>query len=1458
MLEHLGHTTKVEAAKACGASAVAMSTDSNDRVHDEQQKALNVSDGGDLQTPRSEIPIHIKVLSPSTNGEASQPAPSSDYFGAVPSSDLHRTASTTPVPTAVTSSSGVTATGQIQKPVQAHALRSSDDRPTPHSHVSSFSVESADSNATLTANNGAVSAPSASQQRRPAFPDQSHAALHSQVYPVRHHAPPVLRQRSSHPGQIYTFTSALASIHQSGTRTVGNSPAVTPGAGLFTPHAAPPPEEYESPETPGTYSSPFLHFTHRQAPKETHVADVDVDPISGRKLINHYEIVDELGRGTHGKVKLGRDLQTENAHVAIKIVERYSKRRKLGKLVSAAEDKVKKEVAILKKARHPNIVALLEVIDDPTRKKVYIVLEWVERGEIHWRANTVKSVAMVEARRYERERSGKHNAQTDAEDAAVFIEAQRRLEKEKRKRQRAMRRNLKHMQDQADKSLAWSIEMSADNGSEESEDDRLSRVSTATTVDSISGSRLFSEARRPSKAISPLPTPEEEPSEEPITPTDSPSQFLPLTGEPMSMSPTSFARHNSEVFRRTGLEGTMYGAYSVGGSSNSSRINSIANGMEPVVDPAEYSHIAKEILDSDLNPELSYVPIMTFQQARVAFRDTLLGLQYLHYQGIVHRDIKPPNLLATIDHRVKISDFGVSYLGRPLNEGDNTEEVSEHEAQDFDEAKELAKTVGTPAFYAPELCITEPGDDPLPVTKAIDVWALGITLFCMLFARTPFVDNEFIVMRQIADEEIYIPHKRLMPVAQKPQSRASSHGRAFPPLPSGRRSELDLVYEDVDDTLHDLLRRLLTKDPRKRITLEEVRHHPWVVADLPNKVKWLEETDPNRQSQGKKIEISNEDVSQAVVPLQFIDRVRSGLKKVGERLGITSRTGRGRSGSTAGLSGGSQPGSSGPSAASSSSTLNQDHRRGSVKPDEHSQIFSALAASRTGEHPLSKSVAASPEVERSEDPLHSAPSIAERDEEHEEMRLHPTPSRPAVPERANTIMSTTGSGRTLKQSDIGRGRESPPPSPGLPGTPVALESPGGHGLTSFLGSGTARRMFKSLRERSTPRGPDYRARSSDRGSVASEAPHGEPSVAVSNTVAAGHVNPPDALQDIASNSSAPASKNASPVSSRAQSVIGSHASHDRLHERLHHDGLHHDRLHHDRLHDRLHVAHQPHRPGTMSRTSSGGSIRSVGRHATADTQAVEAMNSYKIQPRGESSAEDWQRADDERIRKLIREDQEDAVRSPAPDAGRSCPPSPDDDKGRQEHAKQNDNRQTSIVSMSNPTSQEASPTSHGAHLPPAMVSSSSDFGSAVSMSVSNPSIPSVISEASSVDPAESLPLEEGDQKHHDVSSDDTLNRGPRIQEEHLDEGYTPDLEQPLDSDDEGEYDDSSDSDGGLVMTRKRSSDQGKSSTLSTPHAKERRGTGLSIRSKTSRSGSSNTMKKVRTRDSADDTPTVQE
>jgi [calcium/calmodulin-dependent protein kinase] kinase len=1156
----------------------------------------------------------------------------------------------------------------------------------------------------------------------------------------------------------------------------------------------------------------------RVPPKETHVADVDVDPVSGRKLINHYEIMDELGRGTHGKVKLGRDLDNGGTYVAIKIVERFSRRRKLGKL-GTTEDKVKKEVAILKQARHPNVVALLEVIDDPTRKKVYIVLEWVERGEIQWRVKAPKEITMLEYRRYEREKGGKRDPRLEAEDLAVQAEAMRRLDQRKRRLHRAFRRMRR---DAANDETAWSVELAGDDMSEISDDDKLSRIST----ESYSGKILYDPARRGSRAPSPLPPHGEESAS--LT-TARAQQYQAITNEPQTLSPTTSRLDFSEPIY-TGLEGTMYGAY-MPVSGEPSRVASASNSIHSLrtrpnskSSSENLTQVASEILNMDLNPDLEYVPVMTMQQTRVAFRDTLLGLQYLHYQGIVHRDIKPPNLLATKDHRVKISDFGVSYLGRPIHEGEPGEEVSEHETQDLnDETKELAKTVGTPAFYAPELCVTEPVDEPPPVTKAIDVWALGVTLFCMLFARTPFVDNEFVVMRQIADEEIYIPRKRLRPVDAKPRSRPSSHGRGFQNQPSALRHELDLSYEEIGDELFDLLKRLLTKDPKKRISLEEVRHHAWVVADIQDKVAWLEETDPARQNQGKKIQVSKEDVNSAVVPLQFLDRVRSQIRRVGERLGISSGSGRTRAHSNTGSRDGGSPTAS---MHSSSASAGRDVRSPGLPGNE--QILTALKASREGEHhPLSRSVAASPEADGQSPSFDDKETTARPESalETAEQRVYNTPPRPTPLERATTVTTAHPSMRTVRQADYRRGRhdESPPLSPGLPGTPTAVESP------STLSTSWARRFMKSVRERSTGRSPSARAPSSDRGSIGSADMHAEASLAVSQTEVEGHVNPPAAFEDFPP-PSLPSSAQHSPVASRPISLTSSPSA------------------------DRL----SPSVAESLSRVSSGGSISSIGRRAVLHNTAMSLSpvqtqikddKSRNIPP--ESSKEDWTRAQDEHIRKLVREQQqedEEGSQPSSPFDNRTCPPSPDDQHARKEAARRLSEPDTSAAESS---SHGTSPTTQSSQLPPPMVSSTSDFGSAVSVSMSNPSIPSVISEASSVDPRDALHLQTDDSEKTDLmSSDDTVGeRRPRYRDEVTDDGYTADNnEEALNSDNDEYYDDSSDSDSGLVMSRR------KSATKAPPDlTKERRGKALSIRSKkSSRSGSSNTMKKVRSQESGDE------
>ncbi|KAF2866473.1 kinase-like domain-containing protein [Massariosphaeria phaeospora] len=162
------------------------------------------------------------------------------------------------------------------------------------------------------------------------------------------------------------------------------------------------------------------------------------------------------------------------------------------------------------------------------------------------------------------------------------------------------------------------------------------------------------------------------------------------------------------------------------------------------------------------------------EQCRCWFRDMILGLEYLHAQGIIHRDIKPDNCLVTEDDVLKIVDFGVSEM--------------------FDKQGEMktAKSAGSPAFMPPELCVPKHGHVS---GKAADIWSMGVTLYCLMFGRIPFEQHGMIELFQsIRADEVHFD-------------------RVFDPL------------------LKDLLLGLLDKDPEKRITMEGIREHPWVTRN---------------------------------------------------------------------------------------------------------------------------------------------------------------------------------------------------------------------------------------------------------------------------------------------------------------------------------------------------------------------------------------------------------------------------------------------------------------------------------------------------------------------------------------------------------------------------------------------------------------------------------------------------
>lgn len=545
-------------------------------------------------------------------------------------------------------------------------------------------------------------------------------------------------------------------------------------------------------------------------------------------------------------MKQAQDNQTKEL-VAIKIIPRFSKRRRLGKVTALSQqDKTKREIAILKKIRHPNVVALLEIIDDPELQKIYMVLEYVSPGEIVWRKKGLPHICQFERHRIEREMSGDPFSPEEEKYHAI-LERRQALKEAKRAK---MSLAFSGQPDYWSNEHGPGDDYSTGSRSREPSHNDLAGLDR----DGSGGPNAADTARALSRTLSIGSLGHDVP---PDVADD--GVFWPDTAGDASAA----------------LDGTMYGPY-LSETQNPpafrrrspSMADSIISHMSSL-DFNPHAHVHDPFAD-----DFSYVPCFTIEQARATFRDTVLGLEYLHYQGVVHRDIKPANLLQTRDHRVKISDFGVSYFGRPIRDGEQDDTVPESEAKDFDDDLELSKTVGTPAFFAPELCYTDPDKEVQPkVSEQIDVWSLGVTLYCLIYARIPFLaEDEYQMFKKIANDPVYIPERRLRPVDSEDDPELKRTSEPY-------RDDNELQYEEIDELLKDLLQKMLKKEPSNRIRLREIKRHPWVVEGIPDLHQWLKDTDPASPALGRKIRVDEREMSDAVVPLNFLQRARSAVRK---------------------------------------------------------------------------------------------------------------------------------------------------------------------------------------------------------------------------------------------------------------------------------------------------------------------------------------------------------------------------------------------------------------------------------------------------------------------------------------------------------------------------------------------------------------------------------------------------
>ncbi|XP_075744022.1 calcium/calmodulin-dependent protein kinase kinase 1-like [Rhipicephalus microplus] len=160
-------------------------------------------------------------------------------------------------------------------------------------------------------------------------------------------------------------------------------------------------------------------------------------------------------------------------------------------------------------------------------------------------------------------------------------------------------------------------------------------------------------------------------------------------------------------------------------------------------------------------------------QAWTYFRDVVLGMEYLHHQKIIHRDIKPSNLLLDEKGRVQIADFGV------CNQFEGVDAL-------------LSGTAGTPAFVAPEALSENRSEYS---GKAVDVWAMGATLYAFVVGNVPFHDPSVLILyNKIRNQPVVFP-------------------------------------SNISTELQDLLSRMLKKNPSDRITVPEIKVHSWVTKN---------------------------------------------------------------------------------------------------------------------------------------------------------------------------------------------------------------------------------------------------------------------------------------------------------------------------------------------------------------------------------------------------------------------------------------------------------------------------------------------------------------------------------------------------------------------------------------------------------------------------------------------------